>query len=333
MSNMGIISFHPHQIIESHEKYGNDAFRIKVLSARSTKRVTYLPFEVLVNMNGKWSWYPLNLRFMNLPTRGKIPAPDDREYTSIKLVFRMGNSTYKRKVGNNYKEENFGKAIQIIYDAFIFHVKKGLENNTVRPKSGKDTIYSIIQTQRNGKDSESENKVTLDDPIIRAEIPFNQDKDNKKADPTTVRHEVYDAEKRLSPDEAKKAMEKGKYPFEVAKYEGNDIDYNNVQEFIRSGSMCSGVVNMDSVSLSQQGISLPCRTSVLIVKQSKGYKPLPDETFTTDDFDDIGTAETLEDEEEPSSNNTTYVTAVNDDTQGDPIGDAINKLGEMENKN
>lgn len=271
------------------DKFGDGAFRMNVSNIRPGKNnVRYAGWEILKHRpNGVWEFVPVNLKYMNLQTKSKIhpPGHPKKKYAGVTLQFRV-SSSFKTKAG----EEPYGKAKVAIYSAF-----KRITMRMLKAKEifhGVPTIKLGVQTERK-VDEKTGKTEKLDDGIIRVSIPFKalEDGPNSKIDLNEKpKCEIYDATKKVE------NPKKDEVPYQLATLkdkEGKDqpLVYQNVGDFILPGSTCTGVDCMDSVTFSQQGISLPSKASLLIVKPSKGYKPDVMSVFGND-FSEIENAET-----------------------------------------
>lgn len=274
------------------DKHGDGAFKLDYGNIRLGKQggIRYADFDVLKkNKAGEWKYIPLNLKFMNLLTKAKIYPPnhEKKKIPGARLQF-SGSSTYFDKG----KEERYGAAKIAIYAAFARIIKKLLNQKTINNGSN-NKICSTIQTEAI-IDEKTKATKKLDDPIIRVDIPFDSQQSGNqkiiKAD-ASPKCEIYDACKKL------KDIPKGQWPFERATFEKTPLNYTNIGEFITAGSSCSGVDCMNSVSLSNMGISLASKITLAVIKHSDGFKPQPTSIFSIDEFDEMAgaTTETIED--------------------------------------
>lgn len=281
------------------DKYGDGAFRINVGNIRVGKNdVRYIPFEVLKQRNnGKWEFVPLNLKFVNLTTKSQIlpPGHAKRKYNGVQIQFRgkdgFSTKTVVKKDGKEevrLVEEPYGKAKKAIYAAFKRKVTLALKKQEFF--HSKTNIGSTIQDSKKSSDPKNPKpeKFPEGDEIIRVTIPFKGE-DNKIALDEPPKCDIYDInKKRPLTDEEKK---NGEIPFEKATVDGKPLVYQNIGVFVRSGSSTSGVDCMDSVTLSSQGITLPSKVTVLMVKPSQGYKPDAKAVFRGE-FADMENSET-----------------------------------------
>ncbi len=115
-------------------------------------------------------------------------------------------------------------------------------------------VGTIIQERISDKAIKNKG-AKLPNPMTRVTIPFESKPKPGLPPPVTIL------------DKSKPFKCNGKRGYEVATYEGNPVDANNVHKFILSRSSIDGVINMDSVCFSQLGISLPIKASIIIVQQ------------------------------------------------------------------
>jgi hypothetical protein len=306
------------------DKFGDKAFEVDLGNIRPANNgVRYINFRILkkrYNAATKavtWEFIPLNLKFMNLTTKARIHPPGSakKKYPGARLQF-AGSSKFTRAKSANSKEmvdELYGKAKIAIYNAFKRHMARLLKAQKIF--NSKTNIASTIQTERI-TDEKTQKKEKLADEIIRVDVPFDgetvgQQKVIKNDAPP--KNDIYDATKRIENPKPKQ------FPFEKATHEEKPLNYGNIGDFITAGSSCSGVDCMDSVCLSSQGISLPSKATLLVVKPSKGFKPVPTSVFKANEFDDMtGAAVEAPPEEEPAK--TEQKETINPDEVGDLTG-------------
>jgi hypothetical protein len=330
----GVETVYPSQVIEAiaearrrdeSDKYGDKAFKVNLDNIRTGKNnVRYMEFQIMKKRpSGNWEYVPLNLFFMNLNTSAGIypPGSDKKRYAGARLSIKMKNASFRR----NDREQNYGKAKALIYSAFRRIMQGLLKNQKVRNSNTK--ISSCIQTELiiDEKTLQKE-KLKPGEEIIRMEIPFHKVTEGNVSNialDESPKCDIYDAEK---PD----TRPKGEKEFEFLKAttpSGAAITYGNIHEFITAGSSCSGVDCMDSVCLSSQGISLPSKVSLLIVKRSKGFKPDPKSLFGAADIAAIGSASVLEGETEPKFGDDPTADPVTETCEADQLDDLVDGLG------
>jgi len=294
------LQLYPSQILRSIEhakktspgdKFGDSAFKIELSTLRTGKNSTkYINF--LVNCLETAKFEPVVMKFMNLQIRAGIqpPVSDKRKFPGAKLSF-SGTSTYQRK-GPDGKMivEEYGKAKIAIQKAFERLIAKAIVAKVFF--HSKTNICSSIQFER----IVDQNKGTKEDiePIIRVDIPFNRGPDGQSIPlDEPPRCDIYDASKPI------KNPVGNQFPFEQAKTDdGDTMKYKNLGQVLTFGSSCSGVDSQESICLSGQGISLPSKVTMLVVKRSKGRKPDPNAVFKADDLAAIGEA-VVEDVKDP----------------------------------
>lgn len=340
----------PSQIIEAiryakktnpEDKFGDGAFKINHETKRPGKQgVKYMPFEVLKKRpNGKWEFIPLEIEFMNLVTKSRIlpPNSDKRKFPGVQLQFAGSSKYFNPKKDQNgnviYVEEPYGTAKILATKAYNRKMIALLKDKKKPIKNSSSKISLPIQFERNNA-ADTDNKLKLDDPIIRVTVPFKNPKGNESEDkinknkpreimPDDIpRCDIYDATKKI--DKADPKYKPNDFNFELATVEKDgvkfSITYENIGEFILPGSSVSGIDSMSTISLSSMGISLASKTTLLIVKPSKGYKPLPNKIFNSLQIDTFDKAETSyvdeynEDENKENIENEEDAQNINDPT-------------------
>jgi len=275
---------------DAADKHGDGAFRVKHDNLRPAKNdVRYAPFQILKKGSGdKWDFVGLNLKFMNLNTVARIlPAGHpEQKITGVRLTFKKSASTYN----SNNVEEKYGEAKLAIYAAFMRHMKKLINSKTLNNTN--TNISSTIQTKKL-IDKVKKIKDDLEDPLIRVEIPFKSEQHGTtkvvKAD-EPPKCEIYDATKKLA------QIKPGQFPFQYATIEDGPLTYTNIGKFITPGSSVSGVDSMDSICLSNMGLSLPSKATLLIIKHSPGFKPDASVIFPVSEHDNISGAAVIAEE-------------------------------------
>lgn len=217
------------------DPHGDSAFELDSV-VRVAKGTAFRTFKVLKQSGSEWKYIPLNLRFVNVPTKARVIKPDDK-FAKPQLTF-----------GSDHE---YGAAKKAIYEAFQRIVASKMSTlNASNPK-----IVSTIQyTQKDGK--------KLDDPLIRVNFPFVNDR------PAI---EVFDATKPLP----NKKWELLRLPA------GDQLHKVSINSAIKPGSECSGIDNMAAVCVSNYGVSLPSRLTILMVR------PNPNARFNAHDVFDM----------------------------------------------
>jgi hypothetical protein len=308
------------QVFESFkyvlEKYPEDKAGLNLLRINfDNKRpgpqgVKYIDVEILKRNGANYDYIPLNLKFMNLTTKGNlIQKPDpSREKTvpGARLVFSHDasyTSTYKDVEGKTVIVlEEYGRAktlvcriyIKLVYDAF----------KAKRIVSSSKNISTSVQTMRKGNDKDGI-KTKLQEPILRTEVKFN-DPEHKKTEKTDVTEKknigknwvpsyaIYDATRLIPTTDSR--YKPGQSNYEILQFKNPDgkyteINYGNASEIIKPGSICTGVDCMSSGTISNMGVGLPSKALILIIKPGKGITPDINEIFTSEDFSQITQAE------------------------------------------
>ena len=78
----------------------------------------------------------------------------------------------------------------------------------------------------------------------------------------------------------------GKTKYEVGKVDGNLINVDNVHEFVLRGSSIDGIFNLDSVCLSNMGISMPVAAKILVVGRPSSREFGLEDIYDDDDDGD-----------------------------------------------
>jgi hypothetical protein len=293
--------------IDNTDIHGDGAFNINTDRIREAKQNTrYLQFKILKKRiardgSSKWEFIPLALKVMNIATRSHIkPKESKTNFPGVRLQFSRTTKSVRQTKQNDAIidiDEDYGLAIIAIYAAFSRMMKKIIDSRTIY--HDKTEIKSIIQSQYK-VDTKTGKKAPCAEEIIRVEVPFESESQAniKVIKPDALPMcEIFDASKRNAQKSA------GACPFEHATWEDKPINYTTINEFINPGSLCSGTNTMDSVCLSSQGISLPCKFTLLIVKRYKPvYRPVADKLFNADEFAEIAGPDDNTDEPAPDSN-------------------------------
>jgi hypothetical protein len=316
---------------DAKDTYGAGAIRILTgAGERKNKEgnTTYINTEISALINGKRQWVPIKIQFMNLTTGANIPKPEDRKKTEaggggkIQLQFRDADS-FKLRTPDGERTEEFGKAMLMLHYAWRFAVKKALKERKIQHL--KTQRYNVVQTHRDTKakgdkpatppDPSIPNIVIEEDPeddshhavlipgmpmpmkaplaegerIIRATLDYPMPPGAKSALPNaTPKIKVYDASIRLAKPDADGMISP------LAKEE--NIRYDRIHDWLKRGSIASGIISANVTTLSSQGISLPVKLDTLIVKPGKGFSG-PDTGMAFGSLmDQISTAEVTDPE-------------------------------------
>lgn len=289
--------------IDPQDINGDKAFQINVKKQRMAKQDTcYMDFKILKkhvsrDSSTEWKFVPLMLKVINIPTTAHIrPKESKNNFPSVRVQFTEVTSFVRQTQQNGATidvQENFGQAIVSIYAAFKRLVTVALANNSII--HDKTDIKSIIQTHFRTEDwKTSRKKDRCAEAIIRIELPFEGETVNNvkmiKQD-ALPKCDIYDATKRM------KNAPHNMIPFEHATWNKKPINYTTINDFMPCGSLCSGTVDMNSVCLSSQGISLPSKFNAIIVKRiANSRKPDLAKTFSSDEFSQIAGPDEVPDE-------------------------------------
>lgn len=290
------------QSLDKNDKFGDKAFKVDLGNIKNSNGVKFIGFEILKKQpNNTWNYVPLNIKFMNLNTKSTIlpPVHEKRKFPGVQLQF-AGNAVYN-------ETENYGEAKVLIAKAFTRIMKQLLKSKQIHNSNTK--ISTPIQFDRLDKSSNTGIKIPLDIPIIRVDIKFKDDitesdpkpKGNimkeKSINPTAKPVcDIYNVTKKiLSSDPRYDA--KG-FNFEPLKFNDALVTYETIGNAILSGSSVSGVDSMSSINISNMGISLPSKASLLMVKPSRGFRPDPNTIFNKAEIDSFVDATVEEDNDE-----------------------------------
>jgi hypothetical protein len=284
------------------DPFGDDAFHINYGSVRAgNNNVRYMTFSILKKVaRDKWEYIPLNLKFANLNTTANIypPGHAKKKYVGARLQFTKGSAVFSRKPGGRVIEERYGDAKLAIYQAYERKITKLLAEKKIF--HNKTSISSTVQTERIvDTNSGKKEKLQEGSEIIRLEIPFNKTGEGALQTISTTeppKYKIFDISRtELNPKTGDAPFKLNTF-MEVPETGGEPVEasivYGNIHKFVTYGSAVSGIDSMDSISLSQQGISLPSKATLLYVKRSHGRAPVPNDTFGDDELKDMVGAET-----------------------------------------
>lgn len=170
---------------------------------------------------------------------------------------------------------SLGKAVVLIYDWLEAFVSTGLKKKTIKTRNKK--WFNIVQT-------ELENGDILDDPMIRFKLPFDFNNKNKQLFRLVHIKNI------------------------GGKNQPVDIKVNdlNLHEQFRSRSMTTGYVDMSSLVFSSNGISVPAKVQLIVVKPAPARIPDIADLMDEDDMADMVGDDDSEDDnadDEPVTNN------------------------------
>lgn len=295
--------------IDPQDIHGDKAFQINVKKQRMAKQDTcYMDFKILkkhVSRDGsvEWKFIPLMLKVINIPTTAHIrPKESKNNFPGVRVQFTEITSFVRQTQQNGATidvQENFGQAIISIYAAFKRLASAALQDGSIIHE--KTDIKSIIQTHFRTEDwKTSRKKDKCVEAIIRIELPFEGETVNNvkiiKQD-ALPKCNIYDATKRM------KNAPRNMIPFEHATWNKKPINYTTINDFIPCGSLCSGTIDMNSVCLSAQGVSLPSKFNAIIVKRvANSRKSDLAKTFSSDEFSQIAGPDEVSQEDDQENN-------------------------------
>ena len=210
---------------------------------------------------------PLQLKFIQITTFGKIRDPKDRDYESLKLSFRKDDP--------DNADSRFGDAMSLICKTFEKKVNnfsaEGKISVKPKAKSGSLRVHSVIPTfpiQYEAENKESGEIIELENPILWFEIKskylksdeidkleqFNNltyRKDGKPILKKDFSVTICDLSQKKNSEVIRIDSKTGKeirkttshIPFALDSEE-NGMNNCNIQEFITPGSVLSGVIEM-----------------------------------------------------------------------------------------
>jgi len=278
------------------------AFRINFESPTTSTHTSYFKFEV--NLIDGRGWTPVSLKFFNLKHVGRISAlngdklPRSKAQVQAVQVLFKEDYVFTRKAQKDGKvrtiTERYGAVKSLINDAYLQHVKLAKRKGNLPSNAN---VTSIVKREKNQKNDKGINtKVKIDGPgNINVNIKFFAEKGKQPdtMDPnTTFRCPILDARfKRVN-------RTNDDWAWDDAKLEDADgertitLNNGNIHQFLRGGSLISGVENMGAVCLSQgqTKISLPCKLDVCIVRPAAAQR-VSQSDFDESDMDSIDTAQ------------------------------------------
>lgn len=163
---------------------------------------------------------------------------------------------------------SLGTAICLVYDEFKKQIEQKLADKSLKIKESKRSIKSIVQT-------DLEDGTLLEDPIIRFKLPFRNGKP------------VF-----------------GLFKVKNKKLVKVSCNEDNIHEILKSGTLTSGSVSVESIVFSSFGISIPATVKELVIKPKKNNSDGIFAMLTEDDIDemnDSGSDDESEDESDINS--------------------------------
>lgn len=281
------------------DRHGDGAFKLGYNNIRNGNNGTrWMSLYILKKQpTGKWEHVPLLLRNINLRTTARIKTEEEKkeakqDYPGIYLNFNA-DSTYVRNLRKGHKVvgevvEQYGKAKCLIAKAFNRLAKAALKSGEFFQENQSVKLNVQFSRWTNKAKGQKEN---LEQPICRVKVPFEGDNKNL----TVPRIPIYDVEK-------KDASKKNAFPYELATWEDEPLDYHTIRKFIRCGSNASFIEDLSGVCLSSQGMSNPSKVKdFLMIKKGKGRRMDAEDVFDVDDFADIDGGTTVFVDEDDSS--------------------------------
>lgn len=277
--------------------------RINMDRSSEAQGVVYHNWEVnALGADGIRSWKGCYVETKTIPSCGNIQPPvgvdnTKRKWLQIKVKFHVHhNNTYRKMIidknGCKHEEiQRLGEAIEYLCEAFVWHVNKLLADGSIYMEGAK--IITQLITKVPIKQSDGKTKVEiLKDPMYRVEIPFNIK--NNAVDITSAPTIPIFTTAKAIPGKSGLA----KFPLltysEIVKENNKDVvkeislAYNNIYKLLKYGTKFTGIINMSSMNISSQGISLPMKfTDKLYVEPSKGGKVTAEDTYGDEDVDDM----------------------------------------------
>jgi hypothetical protein len=281
------------------DELGMAALEFKIDVLRQAKNgVRYFSVNILKRTSNGWEYVPLIVKLMNTCTVANIQpvGSEKKKFAAVSLTFKRSSAKFVRTVAGQPIDECYGDAIVAIYDIFEAAMKRF--KKTTKIHLANKIIRSAVQ--KSYKDSKTETLMPInpEDYLIRVELPFNYTGEGnsryiKSDEPPKC--DIYDVTRK------EPKPKPGDLPFAKNTYKNGlkteSLRYNNIHEFIKCGSSLSGLNDMSSGCLSSQGISLPSKITLLMVKPSQGRRPEAVKVFDASEFESISDAQTLEDPE------------------------------------
>jgi len=277
----------PEEIIEAYAKYGNDFIVIDINKARPNDAKNPLVYYINVNFKttqSKELKKPV-IKILNLTTSSSIKAPTERKYEQLKISVR--------KEDRNNTESNYGKAMEIVCNAFKSKVKQMVDKKIISDDS--DDLNSKVfpsvkpqtpmQTTAKDKDGKT---VKLDNPMFWLNINNKRyASDELKTLPkmTDMQYinpyvkdfdiSIYDLEKQNG------------NRFDMATdSNGQPLNNSNIQEFLKSGSIISGSIMFQCI-ISKNSFNLNTRLFKSLYVKKSNYNSNENDGFDEDDMGEM----------------------------------------------
>lgn len=302
----------PSQIFEAiayAKSEGTSAFKLSKPRASQTSPVQYMSFEVnRLNAAGVRGWVPVSIKFYNLNTKSNVPAPDNEKRIAIpgvRLQVAPDSTFTTTKYGQDGKpvviQEQFGAAVIAVADAYTRLVTLGIKKNEISNKN--KAIAVPIQYERK-LDSGGVESLRGGNEIIRMNIKFSNPDDKsaprgKRMTERTISESavpnitIYDARKKIPEDSPHFRRDRLNYePMMIT--EDTPVTYGNIHHILPFGSVISGVLAMDTATISAMGIGLQANITMLIVKPSEGNVPNPLSVFDANELASFGEGQTIQ---------------------------------------
>ncbi len=214
--------------------------------------VSYIQIELVDSMNNNTK-YPAEFKL--LPTAGgKIKTPDERGTQNPNFVLFKSTS-----ISTKNPDINVVDTVNKFFDIVKEKAQNLIDNKIVAEKKfkTKETLYIAgnAKLSMNAVCYETGDGVQVSDPFVRVTLYTNKDDKNKLREP------IYDATK------PKKDANGNVIGFEEARNKNGQIySASDVHTLIVGGTVHMGVLNMNSICLSAQGLSIPVKIINHIIK-------------------------------------------------------------------
>ena len=300
----------PKDIIDVYNKYGSgQIFKIddsKISTSKGDIPVSYVPFTC-INLHGKRTRVNLKFSKQVLCSTPKIPfGTTESNARDLRITFKkLSKDDLEGTDYNDIQKDvliksnnEFITALEIIDKELKLLVNEMIESDNEKIILGKNKEFiSFKQSDRNASKEEKEEdskrpkdakklnkdkKVLLENPLYRIKIPIDKDtrtlkKNIKMAGKNDLVPFIYDLRKttRENPHVPARVKSGGKYV---------DLNVTNAKNFITYMSLVIGVFELNTLCISQQGISIMNKIKELYVNP---HRVIKSNVISNEEYDDI----------------------------------------------
>lgn len=282
----------PEEIIKAYEKYQDEMLIIDYENARPNNPENPMVYYInlfLRSIDNEDHKLPLIIRFNNISTSSNIKPPTERQYEQVKLSFNKEDTINP--------DSNFGKAIELLSNAFKYQVKKlkddgkitddeDNESAKVFPSVKPQTPYQTVVKKTKDKNG---SKIIIENPLIwinlntkrykqdeLIKLPIMDDAMYQNAYIKEMECNIYDIEKPT--DSVTK--------FERATVDDEVLNNSNIHKFITYNSIVSGNIMMQAIS-SKNSFNLNTKIYKSIYVKQNIYNTTMDDGFEDDDINEM----------------------------------------------